>query len=225
MFMNGRDARAVVVNHLGRQILARPALADEQDRRGRARRNPLQQGAQRLHRGGVSHDPVQGKRLGMRLLEPPDLPPELGRFERLLHEQRDFVQVERLVRVVEGPLLHRLDGRLHAGNGRQHDDGHVGLAGLDLAQHLEAVGIGQPIVEQHEIHGRTALREGFLGCRRLEHLVPLLREPLGQRPTDQLLVVYNEDSGSHRSIIWKIEGARAPRGCDRKGWLQTLALA
>ena len=56
------------------------------------------------------------------------LAPQPRGLERLLDEQRDLVEVERLVRVVIRALLHRLDRRVDARVRRQQDDERVGIA-------------------------------------------------------------------------------------------------
>ena len=57
--------------------------------------------------------------------ERPDLATEIARFERLLDEQRDFLEVEGLVDVMVRAELHRLDRILHGGKGRHEDDERV----------------------------------------------------------------------------------------------------
>ena len=55
----------------------------------------------------------------------PHLAAQPRRLERLLDQQRDLVEVERLVRVVIRALLHRLDRGLDARVRRQQDDQRV----------------------------------------------------------------------------------------------------
>ena len=113
--MNGSLARlAVVVNDFGREILAGAALAGQQHRRGRARGDLLQQRLDAAIAALVADDAVEA--VGLRLVgaQRPHLPPKPRRFERLFDEQRNLVEVERLVGVVIRAMLHRLDRRLHA---------------------------------------------------------------------------------------------------------------
>ena len=154
-----RRAAAVVVNHLGGQILAGAALARQQHRRRRARRDLLEQ---RLHRGDgrrLADDAIEAVGLGLARAQRPHFAPQLRRLERLLDEQRDLVEVERLVRVVIRALLHRLDGGLDARVRGQQDDERVGIALLDPLEHRQAVAVRQPVVEQHQIDALLALRE------------------------------------------------------------------
>ena len=48
------------------------------------------------------------------------------RLERLLDQQRDFIEIERFVRVVVRAFLHRLDSDVDVRNRRQQDDQRVG---------------------------------------------------------------------------------------------------
>ena len=66
----------------------------------------------------------------------------------------DLVEVERLVGEVIGAELHRLDGGLDADERREQDHQDVGIELLQLAQDRQAVGVGQPIVEQDEVDAR-----------------------------------------------------------------------
>ena len=70
----------------------------------------------------------------------------------------------------------------------------VGL--LDLLQHRQAVGVGQLIVEQDEVDAAPAKRSSA-SRRRLgfDDAVALCRQPLGQRPANQLLVVDDQNRG------------------------------
>ena len=68
--------------------------------------------------------------LGSRRAQRLHLAPQPRRLERLLHHQRELVEVERLVGVVIRPLLHRLDGRLDRRERRQQDHRHVGVRRL-----------------------------------------------------------------------------------------------
>ena len=54
-------------------------------------------------------------------------PAQPRRFERLLDEQRDFVEVERLVRVVIRAVLHRLDRGVDGRIRGQQDHERVGV--------------------------------------------------------------------------------------------------
>ena len=118
MFMNGRGgAVAVVVERLGGEVLAGAALAGQQHRRRRARGDlraaaPCSAPHRRATRRRCASRPYGCACAGAQL---PDLAAQPRRLERLLDQQRDFVEVERLVGVVVRAELHRLDGGVDGG--------------------------------------------------------------------------------------------------------------
>ena len=154
--------------------------------------------------------------------------PQPRRFERLLDEQRDLVEVERLVGVVIRAVLHRLDGRLDARVRGQQDDQRVGVALLDLLEDRQAVAVRQLVVEQHEVDAFGVALERRRGGVGLDDAIAFLREPLGQRPANQLLVVDDENRRRlhgmglvyarrqrHRSTLWR------PAWSSSKGLIRT----
>ena len=93
--------------------------------------------------------------------------------QHALDEQRELVEVERLLEVVRGAAAHRLDGVLHRSVGGHQDDREARRLGLDVAEHVETRAVGQPQIEQHEIRGIAAQRLESPGAvRRGAHLVP-----------------------------------------------------
>ena len=79
---------------------------------------------------------------------------------------------------------------------RDHDDRHV-RAGPQLAADREAVDIGQPNVEQHEVGRRRV--EGFLPGGDTGDLEALRREPLDERLRDRVFVL--DDEQVHDLIV------------------------
>ena len=144
-------ARAGVVEDHRREILPGAALAGQQHCRGRARCDLLQQRPQRGDRRAHAHDAVQAIGARLRGTQHAHFPAQLRGFQRLLDEERDFVDVERLVGVVIGAVLHRLHGGLDARVGSEEDHQRVRVRFFDLFQDSETVRIGQPIIEQDEI--------------------------------------------------------------------------
>ena len=149
----------------------------------------------------VADDAIEAVGLGLCRAKRAHFPAQPRRFERLLDQQRDLVEVERLVRVVIRAGLHRLDRHVDARKCRQQNHQRIGIGFLDLPQHRQAVGVGQPVVEQHQVDPFVMLLERFGGRLRLDHAVAFLREPIVQRPADQLLVVDDKNSRfSHLSV-------------------------
>ena len=162
-------AVAVEVQDLGGQVLAGAALAGQQHGRGRAGGD--------LRAAGRAAPPSAGDSPTMRSRR--RAAPGWRAASRTSRRScvvssalstisDDVVEVERLVGEVVGADLHRLDGGVDRGIGGQQDDEDVGVVLLDLAQHGDAVDVGQLVVEQHEIDavarrarappGRSALR-------------------------------------------------------------------
>ena len=135
----------------------------------------------------LADDAIEAKRPGLRGAKRAHFPPKARRLERALDEERDLLDVEGLVRVVERPLLHRLHRQLDARVPGQHDDEGVGTRLLDLLEHREPVGVGQPVVQEHQIHAfATALVR--LGCGLgFEDSIALLGQAAGQRPPNELV--------------------------------------
>jgi hypothetical protein len=121
---------ARVVQHLRREILAGAALARQQHRRRRAARHFLQQRLRSRNRPAVPYDAIDAVRPRLARAQRAHFPAEPRGFERLFHEQRDFVEVERLVRVVVRACLHRLDRRIDGRIRRQQNDERVGVVSL-----------------------------------------------------------------------------------------------
>ena len=175
MLTNARPrAVAVVVDRLGGQVLAGAGLAGQQHGGGRARGHARQQRLDLLHRRETADDRVEAVLLPLAAAQRPHFAPQLAGLERLLDEQRHFVEVERLVDVVVRAELHRLDGVLDRREGGHQDDQRLGRLLLDSAQHGQAVAVGQLEVEQHQIDALATLLERLGGRRRLEDGVALV---------------------------------------------------
>jgi hypothetical protein len=125
--------------------------------------------------------------------ERPNAAPELADRERL----RDVVvrtdlQTEHLVDLVVA--------------GRQHDDGN-GAQGTHAAAHLEPVHPGEHEIQNDEIGmiGGKAL-EGFLPAPRLDDLVSLPLERVGQELLNGLLVVDEQNGRGARHCLGRLRG-------------------
>ena len=145
------------------------------------------------HHVAFADDAVEAVGLRLARAQRADLAAQLRRFERLGHQQRDLVHVERLVGVMVGAVLHRLDGVVDARIRGQQDDERVRVGLLDLLEDREAVGVRKAEVEQDEVHAFPMTFDRLPGGLGLEDAVPFLGQPIGERPADQLLVVNDED--------------------------------
>ena len=202
-----RGPRARVVNHLRGQVLPGAALAGEKHGRGRARRYLAEQFLDPGDDRGVADDAVEAVRLPLARANRPQFPPQPGGFERLAHQQRDLVQIERLRDVVVGALLHDGNGRLDIGIRGEDDDEDIGVPPTERLQNVEAVRVAETVVEEHEVDGVAEARERLPSRFRFDRGVSLGRQALGERPADQALVVgYQDRRLAHR---WQ-RGRRVP---------------
>ena len=64
---------------------------------------------------------------------------------------------------------------------------------LDAPQHGDAVHVWQLVVEQHEVNVFMNPLERLRAVLGLEHVITIGGQPLGQRPSDQLFVVNDEN--------------------------------
>ena len=115
----------VLVDGPGDELLARPALALDEDR-APGRGGGLDELEDLLH-GLAPADDVAEAELPLELVpEPEVLLPEGLVLQGPLDRQQELLVLERLLDVVEGPDLHRLDGRFDRGVGGDDDDDGLG---------------------------------------------------------------------------------------------------
>ena len=141
----------------------------------------------------VADHAIEAVRLGLSRAQLAHLAAQPRGLERLLDHGRERLEVERLVHEVVRAELHRLDGGVDAGVGREQDDEDVGIELLELLEDGQAVEVGQPVVENREVDARGGLLDGRLAVLGLEHVVAGRAQTLGDRPADQLFVVDDQN--------------------------------
>ncbi|EGY01559.1 hypothetical protein AZA_55281 [Nitrospirillum viridazoti Y2] len=174
-------AGAAAVDGIGRQLLARAALAREEDA-GPAGRHAFDQAIDRLHGGGGADE-------GMKAA-PVQLPPVMGDdagqappLQGVAHGDDQAGGGEGLHQEIEGAIAHGLHRHADGAVGRHHDDRQVGVALPGGAQHLQPIDVRQLQV-QHQ-GARLSQAQAFqrLGARLLVlHLVPLAMQVFGVDP-------------------------------------------
>ena len=142
--------------------------------------NLLQQRADGDHRIALADDAIQAERLRLTGAKRPHFPPQRRRLECLLDEQHDLVEIERLVGVVIRAGLHGVDRRVDAHVRGQQDHERVGIGLLDLLEDRQAVGIRQPIVEQHQIGAFPMALDGLGACFCFQDAIAFVGESAGQ---------------------------------------------
>ncbi len=142
--------RALVVQGLGDELLARAALTGHQHRR-LERRHHADRPEDLLHARRVADDVV-------RTVATPDFPAQVlelgvarGVPRGTLDDDQELFDVEGLGHVVERAELHGGDRRLDGLGRRQHQHRHPLILLLDALEHDEAVDPRHEHVEEHEI--------------------------------------------------------------------------
>ena len=137
-----RDERRVAAPRLAvqqprEQLLAGPALAEDQHRR-RQLRDLLHEIDDVADRAARADQELALALLGDLRAEGDDLPVQILPLARVPHERSQLVVFEVLRDVVVGAVLHRLHGRLDLVDGRDHDALDEAVVLLDDAEHVEA---------------------------------------------------------------------------------------
>src|SRR5688572_1270830 len=130
---------------------------------------------------------------------------------------------------MEGAALGGFDGGVEAAVTAQHDDFGLGPIALDGGKEVEAVGVGQAQVEEHDI-GLGSV-EGALEARAIdgfEHLVVAALKRFGQEVPEFLLIVNQQNFMLHTTVLrtrtqaWtkllKMSRCSACCGNNRSGW-------
>ena len=150
----------------GSELLAGAALALQQH--GGVEAGDLADLAEHaLHRGGLADE---GIRLGRQpRLQPVDLAIGPVQFERLADDGLQRLQIlEGLGQIIEQPFPHRRHGIAHLGEAGHENADQVGPERAELAQQVDAVGVGQALVHQHQIEilaGKQSARLGAIGSQ------------------------------------------------------------
>jgi len=193
--------RALVVQSLRHQLLTGAALAVDEDRVRLAARELADDVPQPPGRVGLADELVRAVLAFLALREPGDLAARLDLVERAAHRDPELLEMlEGLLEVIGGACFDGGHRALDVAERRDHDDGAVGMLGLQLAHDLDAVHVGQP--EVHEGHvGRQLLGEleTLLAGAGGVDLDVVLGEDSGHQRADVALVVDDQD-GVHRLL-------------------------
>ena len=182
-------ARALLVQVAREGFAPGAGLADQQHRRGIAR-DLLQLGAQLLHDAALADR--DGERCAEELA---GLAVAAAGIERALHGAQQLGQRQRLLHEIEGAQARRLDRGLDRAVTGHHDHrAAVGGAGRPLAQQRDAVDVGHPDVEQHQVGYLPGARGARLrGVGGHVDLVALLGEDLLEQTADVRFVIDHEN--------------------------------
>src|SRR5262249_20995922 len=164
-------SRATPVDRPGDQLLAGPGLAGDEDGR-LARGHASHQIGDGPQRAGHADELVEAVRLIELGAQERALDPMTPRRERPTDTQLHLLRVEGLLEIVEGALLHRLDGPLDRSVRRQEDHRGIEIEALHDLEEVQPAAARHPEIADDQVD--LALAEQRLGRRhvwRLDDLV------------------------------------------------------
>ena len=188
-------APAALVDRAGDHFLAGAALALDQHRRI-GRRHHVDHFTQLEHRRAVADQRTGTQRMQLAPVEIAGVC-QRGIVEGAANREFEFVEVDRLGQIVGGAAANhrnRVADRSEAG---QHDDR---VLARQLGQHLAALGIGQLVVEYHEV-GFDPLEQGsrLRPTRRRVRVESEIRTTAGNQAAEHRIVVDHQHSLLHRA--------------------------
>ena len=193
----------------GDQLLARARFAADQHRRV-ALRDLLDDRQHRLQGAAGADDAVEVVDVLLGVAQVFDLVLEAAVLEGLLDLELHLLDLERLLHVVEGADLHRLDRGVHGAERGHQDDRGRRLELTRGPQHVHAVAAAHLEVAQHDVVlPLVELLDGHVAVRGLVHVVVRL----GQGAHDaapQRVVIVSYQYPAHRSSSFSIELPAAP---------------
>ena len=176
---NGRSLRKLLACIArGDQALARSALAHQKDRR--IGPGDLVHPIEDVPDPGAFADDVRvgdGRRPGRGF----HAPHVLLLLQRSFYGGEQLLELHRLGQVGEGAVAHGLDGRLHRGERRHHDDTRFRRGAGHALDQVQAVDPGHFHIREQHVESAAAGRFiGLLAVRHPRDLVPLARQQLHQ---------------------------------------------
>jgi len=203
-----RGARARAVYEAGEEFLARAVLARDEDAglRGGGLEGEafyVGHGRRRAHEllfGGELGSALQGLVLGL----------EGGELEGVPHRGQEALDGQGLLDEIEGTELHGPDRHVYGAVAREHDDGELRLALLDLPERLEAAHARQPDVEEERVDlfavESLEADDGVLGD---DGPVALVLQDAAHRASDAGFVVYHENGRHGRFLLSYLSSGRS----------------
>ena len=178
----------------GDQFLARAGFAANEHRRV-ALRHLLDEVEHALQGGARADDLVELVDVLLRAAEVVEFVLQPLHLERLLDLDFHLLDLERLLHVVEGADLHRLDRRVDVAECGHQDDGRRGVHRPRRAQHVHAVAAAHLQVAQYDIEVALvqALDRG-IAIGGLLDLVSRICQTARQTAAQRIVIVRNEYS-------------------------------
>ncbi len=186
-------ATALVVDRLRDHVLARAALARDEDGRRLAGGDAADELVELAHGRRLADDRAEPRALARLLAGDLHFVPEGGRLEGLLDAEEELLGLEGLLDVVLGSELDRLDGVLERGVGRHDDRELLGVSLADLAEEPEAVRVREPHVHEDEIPLVLECLPCFDGSPGPFRDIPLADQALDKRLVQNELILNDEN--------------------------------
>ena len=119
---------------------------------------------------------------------------QVGTLERVLHHQQHAIARQRLLEKIERAAARRVDGVADGAVAGDHHRGRRVVGLFQRSQHVDAVAVGQPQVEQVQVGARPSAL-GLEPRRRVANrdAIALALENQPQRQPDVRLVVHDHD--------------------------------
>src|SRR5262249_21219942 len=194
----------------GDQLLAGAALA--QDQHGDARpRYRLDELVKPLHLGRPADQLLEVELAGQLGPAVDRLAAQGALVDGAADEGEDLLLLEGLGDVVEGAQLHRRHRGADRLDGGDQDDLHVVVEGLDLLQDGDAVDVGQPDVQEHQVDLRRPEGLEGVGCVRGLQDVVLVFQDQAEGIPQAGVVVHDQDDRPDPGggTVGPVEGHRA----------------
>ena len=176
----------------GRELFARSGLAGDEHRARRAR-DDLQQLKQVAHHAAAPDKPIDPISLLQLRAQVVVLGFQPALFHRGRQHVEERVELKGLGDEVGGALLDRVDGVLDRSVARDHDRHDVGIALERGIEDLPSVDTGKSQICNQDVEGEVgdSLDRVFAAAGLLDDEA-MIREALGDRLTQRLFVVYDQ---------------------------------
>ena len=189
-------AERVVVERAGDELLAGARFAANEHRRV-ALRDLLDDVEHVPQPGARSDDLVEVVDVLLGPAQVLEVVLDAPQLERLLDLDLHLLDLERLLHVVEGPDLHRLDGGVHRAERRHQDDGRRRVQRARRAEDVHAVAPAHLEVAQHDVEVAVVQPlDGGVAVRGFLDFVFGFREAPGE-PAPEGVVIVGDENATH----------------------------
>ena len=201
-----RRPQRIVMDGAGNQLFTGARFAADQHRRIALRH--LAHDAKHLLQGGAATDDAfEVVRFVLLVPEVIELVAEAPEFQRLLDLDLHLLDLERLLHVVEGAVLHGLDRGAHGSERRHQDDGCRGMQRFGRAQDIEPVRAAHLQVADDDVEvAFVELFDGGIPVAGLFRVVAGRAERQREAAPQRVVIVRNQysthiSSLSHQHIL------------------------